>query len=191
MRYSAEHKAETHERIVRKAAAEFRSHGLDGVGVADIMKQAGLTHGGFYAHFDSKEALYEEALAAAFSDSASQYLAALEQVPKAQRASALAAMYLTPLHRDRPDRGCALPALGSDVARRSPKLRARFEQGVERLASLIQRDDGEAARGTAYAQIATMVGAMLLARGVRSKTLSDEILASARAQLGAPEMPTR
>lgn len=191
MRYSAEHKAETHERIVRKAAAEFRSHGLDGVGVADIMKQAGLTHGGFYAHFDSKEALYEEALACAFSDSASQYLAALEQVPKAQRASALAAMYLTPQHRDRPDRGCALPALGSDVARRSPKLRARFEQGVERLASLIQRDDGEAARGAAYAQIATMVGAMLLARGVRSKTLSDEILASARAQLGAPETPTR
>src|SRR5690348_3195768 len=115
MRYSREHKQETHARIVRKASVRLREKGAHGVGVADLMKEAGLTHGGFYAHFDSREALVIEAFAYAMDRSIEHWRKAVAQLPPDKRLSAIVESYLTTIHRDDPGRGCAVPTLGPEI----------------------------------------------------------------------------
>src|SRR3982074_481300 len=102
MRYSKEHKLETHARIVKKASVRLREKGAHGVGVADLMKEAGLTHGGFYAHFDSREALVIEAFADAMDRSTERWRKLAEQTPPEKRLATIVGTYLTPLHRDDP-----------------------------------------------------------------------------------------
>src|SRR5215467_12983945 len=102
MRYSREHKQETHARIVRKASVRLREKGAHGVGVADLMKEAGLTHGGFYAHFDSREALVIEAFAYAMDRSIEHWRTMVAQMPAEKRLPAIVESYLSPLHRDDP-----------------------------------------------------------------------------------------
>src|SRR5246127_3512022 len=106
MRYSREHKQETHDRIVRKASVRLREKGAHGIGVADLMKEAGLTHGGFYAHFDSRDALLIEAFAYAMDRGRENWRKLAEQAPPEKRLATIVASYLTPLHRDDPGHGC-------------------------------------------------------------------------------------
>ncbi|WP_020648954.1 TetR/AcrR family transcriptional regulator [Solimonas variicoloris] len=183
MRYSATQKEETRRRIVETAAAAFRAHGLDGIGVADLMKRAGLTHGGFYAHFESKDALFAEAIAAASTQTQASLRKAIEQAEPGQRREAFIGQYLSPQHRERIDRGCSIAALGADVARQGARTRRSFEAQIEaliELAASVSDAPDEDRRADAIRTVATMVGAMLMARAVRTSALSDEILAAAR-----------
>ncbi len=111
MRYSKEHKQETHTRIVRKASVRLREKGAHGIGVADLMKEAGLTHGGFYAHFDSREALVIEAFNYAMDRSTERWRKLAEETPPKKRFAAIVDFYLTTLHRDDPGHGCAVRTL--------------------------------------------------------------------------------
>ncbi len=191
MRYSKEHKLETHARIVKKASVRLREKGAHGIGVADLMKDAGLTHGGFYAHFDSREALVVEAFAYAMDRSIERWRKLAEQTPPEKRLATIVDSYLTPLHRDDPGHGCAVPALGAEIARESPKTRkafaAKLEQMIEMIAAQIPDVPPKAARKQAMASLATMMGTLVLARVAGSGEFSDEILAAGRDAVLAPE----
>src|SRR5256886_11034358 len=117
MRYSREHKQETHDRIVKKASVRLREKGAHGIGVADLMKEAGLTHGGFYAHFDSREALVIEAFNYAMDRSTERWRKMAEETPPEKRFATIVASYLSAQHRDDPGHGCPITALGPDIAR--------------------------------------------------------------------------
>jgi TetR/AcrR family transcriptional regulator, transcriptional repressor for nem operon len=184
MRYSREHKLETHARIVKRASVRIREKGAHGIGVADLMKDAGLTHGGFYAHFDSREALVIEAFAYAMDRSNERWRKLAEQTPPDKRLAAIVEQYLTPLHRDDPGHGCAVPTLGAEIARESPKTRkafaAKLEQMIGLLAEQIPGVPRSTARKQAMATIATMMGALVLSRIAGNGDFSDEILAAGR-----------
>ena len=184
MRYSKEHKLETHARIVKKASVRLREKGAHGIGVADLMKDAGLTHGGFYAHFDSREALVIEAFSYAMDRSTERWRKLAEQTPPEKRMATIVETYLTPLHRDDPGHGCAVTALGAEIARESPKTRkafaAKLEQMVDMLAEQIPDVPRKAARKQALATLSSMVGALMLARIAGTGELSDEILGAGR-----------
>src|ERR1700753_3156044 len=109
MRYSKDHKQETHARIVRKASVRLREKGAHGIGVADLMKEAGLTHGGFYAHFDSREALVIEAFNYAMDRSMEHWRGGAEPIAPEKRFATIVDSYLTTVHRDDPGHGCAVP----------------------------------------------------------------------------------
>ena len=193
MRYSKDHKRETHERIVRKASVKLRERGAHGIGVADLMKEAGLTHGGFYAHFPSREALVVEAFAYAMDRSAARWERIAEEMPADKRFAAIIDSYLSSAHRDNPGTGCAVPALAAEIAREGSKTRKVFaeklERMIDRLAGQLPGRSRKAAREQALASLATMVGAVILGRAGGGE-FSDEILAASRkALLGgfAPE----
>jgi TetR/AcrR family transcriptional regulator, transcriptional repressor for nem operon len=191
MRYSKEHKQETHARIVKKASVRLREKGAHGVGVADLMKEAGLTHGGFYAHFDSREALVIEAFAYAMDRSTERWRKIAEQTPVERRLATIVDTYLTPAHRDDPGHGCAVPALSAEIARESVKTRKAFagklEQMIDMMADQIPDLPRKAARKQAAAALATMMGTLVLARVAGSGEFSEEILAAGReAVLGWP-----
>src|SRR5437762_2752572 len=120
MRYEPEHKGQTRERIVRNAARKLRAEGLNGPGVASVMKASGLTVGGFYKHFRSKDELLADAITQAFSDSDMLY-AALENVPREKRWKELVRVYLSPEHCDHADVGCSMAALAAEIARATPR----------------------------------------------------------------------
>ena len=197
MRYSREHKQETHARIVRKASVRLREKGAHGIGVADLMKEAGLTHGGFYAHFDSREALVIEAFGYAMDRSMEHWRKITDEVSPEKRLALIAEAYLSALHRDNPGHGCSIPALGAEIARESPKARKAFagklDEMIELLADYIPNLPRKAARKQAIATLATMAGTMLLARIAGSSELSDEVLKAGRdvALEGAKREPTK
>jgi TetR/AcrR family transcriptional repressor of nem operon len=184
MRYSREHKLETHARIVKKASVRLREKGAHGIGVADLMKEAGLTHGGFYAHFDSREALVIEAFAYAMDRGREHWRKLAEQVPPNKRLAMIVDAYLTPLHRDDPGHGCAVPTLGAEIARESPKTRkafaAKLEQMIDMFAEQIPDVPRKAARKQAMAAVATMMGTIVLSRIAGNGELSEEILGAGR-----------
>lgn len=190
MRYSREHKLETHARIVKKASVRLREKGAHGIGVADLMKDAGLTHGGFYAHFDSREALVIEAFTHAMDRSTERWRKLGEQTPPEKRLATIVNSYLTPIHRDDPGHGCAVPALGAEIARESAKTRrvfaGRLEQMIDMLAAQIPGVPRKAARKQAMAALATMMGTLVLARIAGSGAFSEEILAAGRDALLKP-----
>jgi TetR/AcrR family transcriptional regulator, transcriptional repressor for nem operon len=184
MRYSREHKLETHARIVKRASVRLREKGAHGIGVADLMKDAGLTHGGFYAHFDSREALVIEAFAYAMDRSIERWRKLGEQTPPDKRLATIVDSYLTSVHRDDPGHGCAVPTLGAEIARESPKTRKAFasklEQMVDMLAEQIPDLPRKTARKQAMATLASMMGTLVLARIAGNGEFSDEILAAGR-----------
>jgi TetR/AcrR family transcriptional regulator, transcriptional repressor for nem operon len=184
MRYSREHKLETHARIVKKASVRLREKGAHGIGVADLMKDAGLTHGGFYAHFDSREALVIEAFAHAMDRSTDRWRKLAEQTAPDKRLATIVDSYLTPVHRDDPGHGCAVPTLGAEIARESPRTRkafaAKLEQMIDMLADQIPDVPRKAARQQAMAALATMMGTLVLARVAGTGEFSDELLAAGR-----------
>ena len=184
MRYSKDHKLETHARIVKKASVRLREKGAHGIGVADLMKDAGLTHGGFYAHFDSREALVIEAFAYAMDRSTERWRKLAEQTPPDKRFATIVDSYLTPVHRDDPGHGCAIPALSAEIARESPKTRkafaAKLEQMIEMIAEQMPDLPRKTARKQAMASLATMMGTLVLARVAGSGEFSDDILGAGR-----------
>jgi TetR/AcrR family transcriptional regulator, transcriptional repressor for nem operon len=184
MRYSREHKQETHARIVRKASVRLRERGAHGVGVADLMKEAGLTHGGFYAHFDSRDALLSEAFAYAVDRSSEHWRKISQDIPPEQRLALIVDSYLTPLHRDNPGHGCVVASLGAEVARESPKTRKAFagklEEMIDMIAEQIPDQPRKIARKQAAAALATMMGTLVLARIAGNGEFSDDILAAGR-----------
>jgi AcrR family transcriptional regulator len=180
MRRTAPSRKETsHERIVEAAARAIRRAGYDGVSVADIMKEAGLTHGGFYAHFDSREAMLAEAADRAGAEG----LAALERVAAATPAPrALQAMlrtYLSKQHLESPENGCPVAALGSEMPRQAPEVRRAATRRIKEVIDLVARQASDwgqpGAHERALAQVATMVGALVLARAVDDPKLSDAL----------------
>jgi len=181
MRYPPEHKEETRARIVKAAARAFRKHGVDGIGVAELMKGAKLTHGGFYAHFKSKDALVAAAVDAAFDQTTARLEATVSETPPDQRRRAVLEAYMTPWHRDHPEAGCAIPSLGADVSRLDAATKRSFEGRVTSLIELIAGEgQDQASRASAITTLAAMVGGMVLARSVRSDALSQEILDAVR-----------
>ena len=188
MRYSSDHKEKTRERVLREAAREIRAKGRENVAVARVMERAGLTHGGFYAHFESKESLIAEAIETMFRDARGR-AEAIEQTPEPQAAlKAYVDFYLSPAHRDSRDRGCPLPALSGDFARSDDaEQRARFGAGVEgltgRLAKALTAMGALDPHAEASAMLAQMVGAVALSRAVADPAQSDAILADTRASI--------
>jgi TetR/AcrR family transcriptional repressor of nem operon len=191
-RVSREQMEKNHELIMQTSARLFREHGLAGVSVADLMAAAGLTHGGFYGHFDSKDELAAAATAAAFQETDVRWMERMRHAPdkRAKRAK-IAEGYLSNRHRDHSDNGCAAVALAGDVAREAADkpVRAAYTAGIESqvniLADVSDAATREAQRKDAMVQLALMLGAVNLARATRGTPLSDEILQAAREFLGA------
>jgi TetR/AcrR family transcriptional regulator, transcriptional repressor for nem operon len=184
MRYSKEHKLETHARIVKKASVRLRERGAHGIGVADLMKEAGLTHGGFYAHFDSREALVIEAFAYAMDRANERWRKLAAETPPEARLATIVDSYLSAVHRDDPGHGCAVPTLGAEIARESPKTRKAFATRLERMVDMIADQildvPRKAARKQAMSVVATMMGALVMSRIAGSGEFSDEILGAGR-----------
>ncbi|MGQ0684098.1 TetR/AcrR family transcriptional regulator [Bradyrhizobium sp.] len=184
MRYTKEHKQETHARIVRKASVRLREKGAHGIGVADLMKEAGLTHGGFYAHFGSREALVVEAFSYAMERSTERWRKMAEATPPEKRFAAIVENYLSALHRDDPGHGCAITALGPDIARESARTRkafaAKLGEMIEMMADQLPDLPRKAARARAIAALSTMAGALVLSRVAGTGEFSEEILSAGR-----------
>lgn len=173
----------THERIVSVAARAIRRSGYDGTGVAGIMKEAGLTHGAFYAHFASREAMLAEAAGKACAESAQ---AAAEMVSQGPPGAALASMltaYLSKAHAQNAELGCPLAALGSETSRQTPEVRRVATRHIKEMIDLIARQSPDwgqpGAHDHALVTLSTMVGALLLARAVDEPRLSERLLESA------------
>lgn len=170
-------KEATHDRIVDAAARAIRRSGYNGTGVADIMKDAGLTHGGFYAHFPSREAMLAEAADRAGGES----LAAMERIaasaPPRQALAAMMQAYLSQEHLAGIETGCAIAALGSEMPRQAPEVRRAATRRIKEMIDLVARQSPDwgqpGAHERALFTVATMVGALVLARAVDEPGLSD------------------
>lgn len=189
MRVTHEQAAAHREKILEVAGTLFRERGFDGIGVADIMKRAGLTHGGFYGHFASKDDLAAEMTARVLEREG--WLARLARTANPSFDDVVRG-YLTPQHRDNAGRGCLFAALASDVQRRPRPVRRAFTDGfrsrVEALRKLLLPGcSAAAARQKALATMAGLVGALILSRAVDDPALSDEILEATAATLGRPD----
>ena len=184
MRYDAEHKQRTHEKVVKAAAQAIRAKGPDGVAVAGIMAQAGLTHGGFYAHFASKDDLVAAAIDQMFSESRTRLIRETENRAPRVALSSYLDFYLSTAHRDARRSGCPLAALSSDLPRMSNKARAAFASGrqrlVQSLGKLLGELDYEASIDAAQSMYAEMLGALSLARIEPDEKSSDAILRASR-----------
>ena len=182
MRYPKGQKSETRGRILKAAARLFRESGYDGVGVDAIMNEAGLTAGGFYSHFSSKESLFAEAMATALAPKSSSR-AARASSDNPDALGSLIKGYLSRTHRDTVGDGCPLPALTSDVARKSDATRESYERQflgfLDEIEALLP-EGSDASRERALAIVAQCVGGLMLARAVRDEKLSDQILKSCR-----------
>jgi TetR/AcrR family transcriptional repressor of nem operon len=176
----------THERIVEVAARTLRRHGYGGVGVADVMKQAGLTHGGFYAHFDSRDALLAEAIERAGRDSAAVMNRRID-TSRARGQSPLRALvegYLSEIHLRGVEGGCVVAALSSEMPRQSPVLLALSTDRVRSLVEMVQRALPESGTPEQAMVIAgTMVGTLQLARTLGANAQGKAMLAAARSAL--------
>ncbi len=178
------HKERTHARILEEAASAMRLHGADGISVAGLMKRAGLTHGGFYAHFASRDALVLDAVDRMLLDSRSLVEASLGGRDAADGLAALIDAYLSERVRNAPERGCPLPGLTGEAPRMPAAARARFNEGVEHFqrtlatafVALAKPEPDVLARSV----LAEMVGAMSLARAASDEAASNEILRSSR-----------
>jgi TetR/AcrR family transcriptional regulator, transcriptional repressor for nem operon len=179
-------KQATHDRIVETAARAIRGAGFHGVGVADVMKQAGLTHGGFYAHFASREALLAEALAHAGTESRERMQRAM-QAAMAKGASPFRAFvdnYLSERHLKAADAGCPVAALASEMPRQAPELRAAATERVKALLASVAAALPEGSPKEAAAVVASqLVGALQLARAIGDNAQGRALLAASRAGL--------
>lgn len=169
-------KETTHKRIVETAARAIRRSGYDGTGVADIMKEAGLTHGGFYAHFSSRDAMLAEAADLAGADTIAIAERIFAEAPREQALFALMNAYLSNEHMANIESGCALASLGSEMPRQAPEVRKAATRRIKEMVALVEsRFTGQPnAHQKALVTISTMVGTLLLARAVDEPELSQE-----------------
>ncbi|SEM52629.1 transcriptional regulator, TetR family [Luteibacter sp. UNCMF331Sha3.1] len=184
MRYEKGHKEQTRQRIVEAAAQRFRADGIDAVGVVSLMGDVGLTQGGFYNHFESKEDLVRESVTVA-ATCAMERMAAKVTASRGERYRALINAYLSADHRDTPESGCVAAALSAEMARRPVETREAFTDGygemVELIASTLPASvRGKRRRTLAMAVFASLVGSLSLSRAVVDDGLSDEILSLGR-----------
>jgi TetR/AcrR family transcriptional repressor of nem operon len=181
MRHSKEEKAASRQRILNVASERIRESGTDGPGVAEIMSAAGLTHGGFYKHFDSRDDLVAEALAKTFADTETATESLLKNA--ADPLATFVDAYASIAHCQDPGTGCAIVSLGADVARGDDRLRGVYREQVERYLAHLEQllGPGDDARRTAIVALSTLVGAVLVARAVDDQTLAEEILKDVRA----------
>lgn len=184
MRYDTEHKERTRQRVLSEAAAAIREVGPDKIGVAGLMAKAGLTHGGFYAHFKSKDDLIAQAIGQMFEDSYGNFVRWTSDRPPAEALARFIDNYVSPRHRDAPDRGCPIPSLSGDLARMPPEARTRFTEGVGALtgalAGLLEQVGRPDPASLAASAIAEMIGALALSRAVGDPAVSDKILQTSR-----------
>jgi AcrR family transcriptional regulator len=190
---SASHRAAakeaTHERIVSVAARAIRRSGYGGTGVADIMKEAGLTHGAFYAHFASREAMLAEAAAAACAQAAANSVKVADNAPRDMALKTMLSAYLSSEHVQQSEAGCPLAALGSETSRQAPEVRRVVTRHIKATIDLLARqlpDWGQpSAHESALVALSTMVGALILARAVDEPGLSDSLREAALKHLTA------
>src|SRR5712672_71930 len=179
MGYSRAQKAKTHERIVKLASKRFREEGLAGIGIAELMKEAGLTVGGFYKHFDSRDHLVAEAVNSAFGGWKRRVEAAKSRASPVSYEK-LIDEYLNEAHRDNPGTGCAFSALAPEIARSDKRTRSltseQVRNDIQLIATLLPGRDKRTARSRAILIFSALVGAMSLARAVSNEALSREIL---------------
>ena len=172
-------KETTHERIVEAAARAIRRSGYDGTGVADIMKDAGLTHGGFYAHFASREAMLAEAADRAGRESVEMMGRTAATIPPQQALQAMMQAYLSKAHVEGVETGCATAALGSEMPRQAAEVRRAATRRIKEMIDLVARQlpnwGQPGAHENALVIVATMVGALVLARAVDDRRLSDAL----------------
>jgi len=181
MRKSREAAAETRKHIVRAAARKFREQGIVATGLADLMKAAGLTHGGVYKHFASKDQLVAEACA----DAVDAAIAGMGMEAQPTINAAVAA-YLSTRHRDDPASGCPLAAIGSELSRTDKKTREAATEGFKRLVAVLAgKSKAQNAWRRALVAVATMIGAVTMSRVVTDPGLSAEILSAAEKSLAA------
>lgn len=185
MGHSQDQKIKTRERILRTASKRFREKGLAGVAIADVMKEIGLTVGGFYKHFDSRDDLVDESFRAASGPWKKQLLAAESGGPPVTYES-LVDSYLSGTHRDHPGHGCPISALACEIARDRKQIRSLLTERVksyfEVLLTFLPQDDSTA-RSKAILTVSALLGALELARAVSDQALSHEILESTREAL--------
>ena len=183
MRYPKEQKEETRRRILEAAGKLFREHGYNGIGVDAIMAEAGLTAGGFYAHFQSKEELFAEAIASAFNNRNKTLHLSASQQDDAEWLKNLIYGYLSRTHRDMVAEGCPLPSITPDVMRGSEQVRENYEKSVRQFAASIiaHLEPGEPSeKERALAIIAQCIGGLMMARAVNDEELSNQLLRASR-----------
>jgi TetR/AcrR family transcriptional regulator, transcriptional repressor for nem operon len=184
MRYPVEQKAKTHQKIVAAAARSFRQRGCESNGIARLMKELGLTHGGFYRHFESKEDLYAEAVARGFEEVADRMVAAAESAPTGQELHAMIERYLSVEHLNDPGTGCVLAALAPELARQPVRVRARINESMrgfmERMLPYVPGRDAAEKRGRFFVLFPGMAGVLVTARAIIDTQRRQEILATAK-----------
>src|SRR5512139_2100561 len=188
MRYDTDHKQKTREKVLKAAAKAIRTEGPHRVGVAGVMRNAGLTHGGFYAHFESKDDLVAAAIGQMFEQSRTRFLSEVKDYPPARALNAYVEFYLSPGHRDARASGCPIPALAADLPRLDRAARTRFAEGVAALTRAVAgriEQLGQHAEPEALARsvVAEMVGALSLARAEPDEQKSNQMLADSRAMV--------
>ncbi|QYE33924.1 TetR/AcrR family transcriptional regulator [Polymorphobacter sp. PAMC 29334] len=187
MRYDSEHKAQTRERVLKEAAAVIRSEGVDRLGVAQVMARAGLTHGGFYAHFASKDDLVTQAIEYMFEDRYAAFFANLADADPRVSLTRFVDRYLSMRHRNAPKGGCPLPVLAGQVPQLPEAARARFRLALSRLnggvASLLERMGVSDVELIAAAVISEMVGAVAIARVEPDDVKAEQLLGAVRASV--------
>lgn len=179
MRYEKGHKEATRQRIIETASKQFRKDGVEATGLAGLMSNAGLTHGGFYSHFASKEDLVREAVASALAETHGR----MAQVAASNEGGleALLRFYLTTRHRDHPERGCAAAALAPELGRHPKATREAFMKSLDKIIDLFagklpDKASPEARRSTAIAIFACMMGTIQLSRTVTDPELSEQVI---------------
>lgn len=185
MRYDTDHKQKTREKVLKAAAKAIRAQGPHRVGVAGVMRNAGLTHGGFYAHFESKDDLVAAAIGQMFEQSKARFLTEVKDFPPARALNAYVDFYLSQGHRDARASGCPIPALAADLPRLDRAARTRFAEGVASLTRAVAgriEQLGQHAQPEALARsvVAEMVGALSLARAEPDEQKSNQMLADSR-----------
>lgn len=188
MRYPPTHKLTTRRRIVSAASAAFRERGVEGMGLDEIMRRAGLTHGGFYAHFRDKTELVAEACAEAFSTAVINLDRIAKQPTSAKRARLLIDSYLSPRHRDNRSSGCLIVAVGADMARLTGEAREGFSEGfalhLTRLENALALNADPLVNHDEVTHLmSSLVGALLFARATTDLVRSDALLALSRGRL--------
>src|ERR1700723_2132316 len=184
MRYRPEHKAEIHQKIVKDASRRVRAEGLNGAAVAAVMRDTGLTHGGFYKHFESKDELLLESVSEAFRDIGDTLVRVAEQSRPESAWKAIVKAYLSLEYCDHPERGCPLPALAPELTRVDQKMRSRILPQLlnyrDRMVPFMPGQRTADKERAFFAIFSTMIGAVEIARLLPDRAMREKVLASTR-----------
>jgi TetR/AcrR family transcriptional regulator, transcriptional repressor for nem operon len=180
VRYDSDQKQRTHRLILAEAADAIRAKGPDRLGVAEVMNKLGLTHGGFYAHFESKEDMIAQAVTSMFDQGLANFQRRTEGLEPRQALDAYVDWYLSKAHRDAPNRGCPLAAVSGDLPRLPEAARTRYTEGVERMVSifgkLLKKLDAKNSEAVAFSVLSEMAGALTLSRAILDPERSNQML---------------